>query len=269
MIRVAIDMTLRAGERVFRLDARFASDSQRVVIYGASGAGKSQMLKAIAGLARPDAGHIELAGRVLFDSVRGIDVPAQRRNVGYLFQDYALFPHLNVRQNIAFGLHRGLFNPPRAADSAALAYWLQAFGLEAVAHQVPGQLSGGQRQRVALARALIAEPAALLLDEPFAALDPALRVRMRAELDALQRRLAIPMLLITHDPEDAATFGGHVLTMADGSFVPEAASATSGNWKAGCGSRPAASSWAAPVVLRCWRRSTGTARSRRRRRRSA
>jgi molybdate transport system ATP-binding protein len=179
------------------------------------------MLKAIAGLARPDAGVIELAGRVLFDSARGIDVPARRRDVGYLFQDYALFPHLNVRQNIAFGLARGMFNPPRRADGAALAYWLDAFELAACAHQMPDQLSGGQRQRVALARALIAEPAALLLDEPFAALDPALRVRMRAELDALQRRLDIPMLMITHDPEDAATFGGHVLTMADGAIVEE------------------------------------------------
>ncbi|WBS04748.1 ATP-binding cassette domain-containing protein [Pseudoduganella sp. SL102] len=221
MIRVHIDATLRAGTRTFRLDARFTSDSQRVVIYGASGAGKSQMLKAVAGLVRPDAGHVELAGRVLFDSANGIDVPPQRRNVGYLFQDYALFPHLNVRQNIAFGLRRGLLNPPRNADGAAIAYWLEAFGLAPVALQLPDQLSGGQRQRVALARALIAEPAALLLDEPFAALDPALRVRMRAELDALQRRLDIPMLMITHDPDDAVAFGGHVLTMADGAILPE------------------------------------------------
>lgn len=222
MIRVDIDTTLRAGTRTFRLRASFASSSQRIVIYGASGAGKSQMLKAVAGLARPDTGHIELAGRVLFDSAKGIDISPQRRNVGYLFQDYALFPHLNVRQNIGFGLQRGLFNPPRSVDGARLAYWLDAFGLTAVAQQMPDQLSGGQRQRVALARALIAEPAALLLDEPFAALDPALRVRMRAELDALQRRLDIPMLMITHDPDDAVAFGGHELTMADGAIVAEA-----------------------------------------------
>jgi molybdate transport system ATP-binding protein len=221
MIRVDIRTTLRAGARTFELAAQFASASERVVIYGASGAGKSQMLKAVAGLARPDHGRIELGGRVLFDSARGIDVPPQRRNVGYLFQDYALFPHLNVRQNIAFGQRRGLFNPARDADDAAVAYWLEAFDLMAVALQMPDQLSGGQRQRVALARALIGAPAALLLDEPFAALDPALRVRMRGELDALQRRLAIPMLMITHDPEDAATFGGHVLTMADGRILEE------------------------------------------------
>ncbi len=221
-IRVNIRKTLRAGPRSFQLDAQFESDSKRVVIYGASGAGKSQMMKAIAGLSRPDSGVIELDGRKLFDSSSGIDVPARRRRVGYLFQDYALFPHLNVRQNIGFGLQRGWFNPAPRGEPEAVRYWLEAFGLSEVAHQKPSELSGGQRQRVALARALVAEPAALLLDEPFAALDPALRVRMRAELDTLQRRLDIPMLLITHDPDDAATFGGHILTMADGRVAGEA-----------------------------------------------
>ena len=220
-VHVEIRKALRAGPRSFQLDAQFASSSKRVVIYGASGAGKSQMLKAMAGLTRPDDGVIELAGRRLFDSAAGLDVPARKRRLGYLFQDYALFPHLNVRQNIGFGLLRGWFNPAARGEPAAVRYWLDAFGLGEVAHQRPAQLSGGQRQRVALARALVAEPDALLLDEPFAALDPALRVRMRAELDSLQRRLDIPMLLITHDPDDAATFGGHVLTMADGRVATE------------------------------------------------
>ena len=220
-MRIAIRKTLQAGARRFELDAQFQSDSKRLVIYGASGAGKSQLLKAIAGLVRPDAGLIELDGRRLFDSGAGIDLPARQRRVGYLFQDYALFPHLNVRQNIGFGLQHGWLNPRREATSVAVRYWLQAFSLEDVAHQRPAELSGGQRQRVALARALVAEPSALLLDEPFAALDPALRVRMRGELDRLQRRLDIPMLLITHDPEDAATFGGQVLTMAEGKVLPE------------------------------------------------
>lgn len=220
-IRIDIRKTLRAGPRTFQLDAQFESASKRLVIYGASGAGKSQMLKAIAGLSRPDSGVIELDGRRLYDSSARIDVPARQRRVGYLFQDYALFPHLNVRQNIGFGLQRGWFNPAPRGEPAAVRYWLEAFGLEEVAHQRPAELSGGQRQRVALARAIVCEPAALLLDEPFAALDPALRVRMRGELDALQRRLDIPMLLITHDPEDAATFGGQVLTMADGRVAGE------------------------------------------------
>ena len=220
-IQLDITKTLRSGAREFTLKARLQSDSRRVVIYGASGAGKSMLLKAVAGLITPDAGSIELGGRRLFDSAARINLPVQRRRVGYLFQDYALFPHLNVRQNIVFGLKQGWFNPAPRVDGGQLAYWLEAFQLQAVAQQFPSQLSGGQRQRVALARALIADPAALLLDEPFAALDPVLRVRMRGELDALQQRLNIPMLMITHDPEDARVFGGHVLTMADGAIIEE------------------------------------------------
>ena len=218
-IEVDINKTLRSGDREFSLRASFASDSQRVVIYGQSGAGKSQLLKAVAGLMTPDAGRIVVAGRTLFDSGAGIDVAARQRQVAYLFQDYALFPHLNVRQNIAFGLQRGWRNPLSRVDGEAVRYWLEAFELEEVAQQFPHQLSGGQRQRVGLARALAPHPAALLLDEPFAALDPALRVRMRAELDALQRRLAIPMILITHDPEDVQVFGDHVLRMENGSIA--------------------------------------------------
>ncbi|CAN7453281.1 ATP-binding cassette domain-containing protein [Pseudoduganella sp. LjRoot289] len=220
-IQLDITKTLRAGTRAFTLRARLRSDSRRIVIYGASGAGKSMLLKAVAGLITPDAGSIALDGRQLFDSAARVNLPVQQRRVGYLFQDYALFPHLNVRQNIVFGLQQGWLNPSRKAHGQKLDYWLAAFQLQAVAQQFPSQLSGGQRQRVALARALIADPAALLLDEPFAALDPALRVRMREELDALQRRLDIPMLLITHDPEDASVFGGHVLTMADGAILEE------------------------------------------------
>jgi molybdate transport system ATP-binding protein len=222
-MQIAIDIskTLRSGERTFQLDARFASAAQRVVVYGPSGAGKSQMMKALAGLMTPDRGRIELAGRVLFDAAAGVNVPARERNMAYLFQDYALFPHLNVRQNIGFGLQRGWRNPRAAVDGEAIRYWLQAFELEQVANQFPHQLSGGQRQRVALARALAPQPSALLLDEPFAALDPGLRERMRAELDALQRRFAIPMLIITHDVEDVRVFGEHVLHMEQGRIAEE------------------------------------------------
>lgn len=219
-IQVDIRKTLRSGARTFTLDAQFTSDSQRIVIYGPSGAGKSQLMKAVAGLMTPDAGRIALDGRCLFDRAGGVDLAPQQRQVGYLFQDYALFPHLNVRQNIAFGLARGWFNPHARADDAAVRHWLQAFELEHVAHQFPHELSGGQRQRVALARALVPDPQALLLDEPFAALDPSLRARMRSELDALQRRLAIPMILITHDPDDARAFGEHILRMEDGKIAP-------------------------------------------------
>ena len=219
---IDIRKTLRSGERVFQLNARFSAEGQRVVVVGASGAGKSQLLRAIAGLMRPGSGHVRIDGQTLFDAQQGINLPPQARNVAYLFQDYALFAHLSVRQNIAFGLARGWFNPRRNHASEAVDYWIDAFQLGEVAHQAPHELSGGQRQRTALARALVTQPRALLLDEPFAALDPGLRVMLRAELDALQRRLQVPMVLITHDPQDVAVFGEQVLQMRAGELVTEA-----------------------------------------------
>ncbi|MDB5742979.1 MAG: modC [Polaromonas sp.] len=213
---IAIRKKLQSGKRAFQLDVQLRSDCQRIVILGASGAGKSQTLKAIAGLTRPDSGHIRLGGTVLFDARAGIDLAPQARDLAYLFQDYALFPHLNVRQNVGFGLARGWRNPQASGPQAIVDHWLDAFGLAAVAHQFPDELSGGQCQRVALARALVAQPRALLLDEPFAALDLALRISMRSELDALQRRLQVPMLLITHDPEDARVLGDQVVELHEG-----------------------------------------------------
>lgn len=215
---IDISNTLRSGKRTFQLNVQLCSNSQRIVILGPSGSGKSLTLKAIAGLMTPDSGHIRLGGSTLFDAQAGINLAPQARNVAYLFQDYALFPHLNVRQNVGFGLARGWLNPHARDQHAAVDYWLDAFQLRPVAQQFPDELSGGQRQRVALARALVSRPQALLLDEPFAALDPALRVQMRSELDALQRRLQVPMILITHDPEDARVFGEQVLQLREGAI---------------------------------------------------
>ncbi|MBP9217867.1 MAG: ATP-binding cassette domain-containing protein [Sterolibacterium sp.] len=215
-VDLAVRKTLHSGGRQFVLDVRVQTASRRLVLFGPSGAGKSLTLKAVAGLLRPDEGHVRLAGETLFDAAQGIDLAPQQRHLGYLFQDYALFPHLTVRQNIASAWVRGWRNPRRNIHHERVDYWLAAMHLEAQAGQYPAELSGGQRQRTALARALVAEPRALLLDEPFAALDPALRARMRAELDALQRQLEVPMILITHDPEDAAWFGEEVVFLAQG-----------------------------------------------------
>ena len=215
-IELNIRKTLRAGERTFELDVAFASESRRVVLFGPSGSGKSVTLKAVAGLMTPDAGHIRLDGRTLFDAAQRINLPTQRRNVAYLFQDYALFPHLTVAQNIGFGLAQGCFNIRRPTAHPSVQKWMAAFELQAIAGSYPAQISGGQRQRVALARALVSNPDMLLLDEPFSALDLSLRERMRRELAELQQRLDVPMLLITHDPADVEALGDAVFEVEHG-----------------------------------------------------
>lgn len=215
-LSVHIRKRLCAAERVFHLDVGFSCTSQRIVLYGPSGAGKSLTMQAIAGLMTPDHGRIMLNDKVLFDAEAGINLSPRQRRLGYLYQDYALFPHLNVAQNIAFGLRRGCFNLRRPAAHPLVQRWLQAFALTTTANSYPAQLSGGQRQRVALARALAAEPGMLLLDEPFAALDLSLREHMRRELSDLQQQLEIPMLIITHDPADVAALGEVVFEIGDG-----------------------------------------------------
>jgi molybdate transport system ATP-binding protein len=219
--QVAIRKSLASGGHRFELDFAFTSDAERLVLFGPSGVGKSLTLKAIAGLMTPDSGRIDFEGRPLFDAASGLDLPARERRLGYLFQEYALFPHLTVRQNVAFGLTHGLFNPRRREVSAAVDRWLETLEIRSLAGRYPDQLSGGQRQRTALARALAAEPRALLLDEPFAALDASLRVRLRDELRELQSRLGLPILLITHDEADVAAFADDVVRIADGRAVAD------------------------------------------------
>lgn len=217
MIEVQIRKRISAK---FNLDVSFHSLSRNTVIYGPSGAGKSLTLQAIAGLQRPDSGRIAFQGQALF-AAGGPDVPARERGFAYLFQDYALFPQLTVAQNIAFGLQRGWLNPSarKAAALPAVQHWLERLELSSVPQQLPHQLSGGQRQRTALARALITQPRALLLDEPFSALDPALRGRLRESLQALLAELQIPLLMITHDPDDLALFGETQLQLREGRIV--------------------------------------------------
>jgi molybdate transport system ATP-binding protein len=216
---VSVRKSLESGGHRFELDLAISSNATRLVLFGPSGAGKSLTLKAIAGLLRPDQGRIALDGTALFDGQAGIDVPARDRRLGYLFQEYALFPHLTVRQNIAFGLDKGWRNPRRRVDAPAVDRWLETLELRALGDRSPHELSGGQRQRTALARALAAEPRALLLDEPFAALDTALRVKLRDELRDLQSRLGLPILLITHDEADVAAFADEVVRLEDGRAI--------------------------------------------------
>ena len=218
-IDVDIRKTLRSRGRDFTLDVKFSCADDLGVIFGASGAGKSLTLRAIAGLERPDAGRIVVGGRVLFDSLVGIDMPTRDRRVAYLFQDYALFPHLTVAENVGFGLKRWWERKLTIGAARRVAEILDAFELRGLDRAFPDQLSGGQKQRVALARALVQHPAVLLLDEPFAALDPLLRARMRQELVAAHTLFGVPMLVITHDPDDVAALAESVVVLERGNVA--------------------------------------------------
>ena len=215
MIDVDIQLTVSDGRRRFDLAVRFASDVPFAALYGPSGAGKTLTLQAIAGLLRPTQGHIRLDGRTLFDSAQKINVPTPQRRVGYLPQNYALFPHLSVQENIAFGLKSWRKRSLSVPEQTHIQTLLDGFGLATLAHSRPATLSGGQQQRVALARALACQPQVLLLDEPFAALHPALRQSLREELAQVRRQWGIPALMITHDVDD-------VLALADVAFVFDA-----------------------------------------------
>jgi molybdate transport system ATP-binding protein len=177
-----------------------------VALVGPSGAGKSTLLRTIAGLVAPRSGTLTVAGKTWFDRAQRIDVPADERPVGFLFQDYALFPHMTVRQNIEYARRR-------RADS-----YLDRFRIAHLADARPAALSGGERQRVALARALARDPQVLLLDEPLAALDTHTKASVRHELHELLDELRIPTVFVTHDFEDAAALAGRVGVIVDGTL---------------------------------------------------
>ena len=189
--------------RSFDLELALEVGRETVALVGPSGAGKTSVLRSIAGLARPARGTVACGGDVWFDAERRINRRPEERSVGFVFQEYALFPHLNVEQNVAFGGGR--------VDRL-----LWRLKIEHLARAKPSELSGGERQRVAIARALAREPRVLLLDEPMAALDPHTRGRVRAELHDLLRELALPAILVTHDFEDAAALADRVGVLVDG-----------------------------------------------------
>jgi molybdate transport system ATP-binding protein len=208
----------------FRLRADFAVAAGEVLgVLGPNGAGKTTLLRALAGLAPLSSGRISLGGTVLDDAGAGSFLPAEDRPVGLVFQNYRLFPHLSVRDNVAFaGRVRGASR--RAARTAA-APWLDRLGLAELAGRKPAQLSGGQAQRVALARALAAEPRLLLLDEPLAALDARTRPQVRTELAGHLAGFAGPALLVTHDPLEAMVLADRLLVLEDGRVVQQGAPA--------------------------------------------
>jgi molybdate transport system ATP-binding protein len=205
-----LDITKHVGD--FRLRLALHSGDEVTVLFGPSGAGKSLTLQMIAGLTAPDTGVIELNGRTLYDRARRINMPSRLRRVGYVFQNYALFPHLSVADNIGYGLQRFTASERKRRVTEAL----EVVQLSGLAARKPHQLSGGQQQRVALARALATEPEILLLDEPFAALDAPIRAELRWEFLALRRRLGVPAIFVTHDLEEAALLADRMAVLIDG-----------------------------------------------------
>ncbi|MBI4470631.1 MAG: ABC transporter ATP-binding protein [Acidobacteria bacterium] len=196
-------------EADLQLDTRRSSVT---VLFGPSGSGKTTVLRCLAGLERPEKGVIRYGDEAWFDAEHGIALPPQRRRIGYLFQEYALFPHLQVDENIGYGLGR----ESKRKRNSRVAELMELFRLQGLENRYPRQLSGGQRQRVALARAVAPTPRLLLLDEPLSALDNVARGHLRAELRQLLLKVGVPALVVTHDRIEAITLGDQLAVVIDG-----------------------------------------------------
>jgi len=199
-----LELDITVALRAFDVQIALSAGAETVALVGPSGAGKTTVLRAIAGLHRPSSGRIALGSDIWFDSARRIDRPPERRSVGLVFQEYALFPHLSVRANVAFG------------GRERVDELLERLGIAQLAREKPGRLSGGERQRVAVARALARDPSVLLLDEPLSALDAHTRAEVREQLADVLAELAIPALIVTHDYSDAAALAPRVGVVLDG-----------------------------------------------------
>jgi molybdate transport system ATP-binding protein len=202
-----IDLTLNRGGR--RITVRFGTRQRIVSLFGPSGAGKTSVLDMIAGLVRPTAGHINIAGETLFDGIHNCNLPPERRGVGYVLQDGRLFPHLSVRDNLLYGWR---LTPPERRW-LTLEEALDLLGIGQLLDRRPATLSGGEAQRVAIGRALLAGPRVLLLDEPLASLDHARREEIMGLLERIRDDLAIPILHVSHDRAEVDRLAGLVVPM--------------------------------------------------------
>src|SRR5712671_4575621 len=203
--------------RDFSLEAEFEAGAGITMLFGQSGSGKSTLLSCIAGLIVPDAGHIVLDAKVLFDSQHKVNIPARKRSVGYLFQNLALFPHLTVEQNVQYGLAK----VPAAVREKKVSTILESFRIAHLLAGKPNELSGGERQRVALARSLVTDPKVLLLDEPLTALDALTKSEIIADLRAWNASRRIPIVYVTHAQREVFALGERVLVMERGRIVAD------------------------------------------------
>jgi len=199
----------------FALDVSFLAESGVTILFGASGSGKTTILRCVAGLAQPDGGRIAIGDRMLFDGDSGVRVPVPHRRIGYVFQQLALFPHLTVADNIGYGL-AGM---PRAERRARVAEAAESFRIANLLERRPRQISGGEQQRTALARALVTNPDALLLDEPLSALDYAIQLHIMDDLRRWNRERRIPILYVTHSHREAFALGERLIALEQGRIL--------------------------------------------------
>jgi molybdate transport system ATP-binding protein len=235
-VTLTVDVRARVG--AFHLDARFEAAAGLTVVFGPSGAGKTRLLRLIAGLDTPTHGRIALGGTVFDDRGAGTSLRPHERHVGMVFQHPYLLPHRSVRSNVVLAVRDG----DRAQRRATADRWLEQVEATELAHRRPGQLSGGQQQRVALARALAGDPALLLLDEPFSALDLPVRQRLRGLVRELVDRTGVPTLFVTHDPDELAMLADQVL-LADHGTITTVTDVDGALGRLG----PAPTSWSRPV----------------------
>ena len=214
---VELRKTLPVAGNDFVLEVKFNLDAGITILYGPSGAGKTTLLDCIAGLTPPDAGRVVIADRTFFDCQRGTNLPVQRRRVGYVFQNLALFPHLSAEQNIAYGLADVEPSERRTKTSAIL----ESFRIAHVHDHKPSEISGGEQQRVALARALVTDPCVLLLDEPLAALDAITKAKIIDDLRAWNQMHRVPILYVTHTREEVFALGERVLVLDHGRIIAQ------------------------------------------------
>ena len=206
----------------FNVDLEYEFDSGVLVIQGESGAGKTTILNCISGLSRPDEGRISLGPRVVFDSTAGVDVPTRLRNVGYLFQNYALFPNMTVHQNIIYGIKNKREYSDKGKKEELLQYAndvMDTFGIAHLKKKHPHRISGGEKQRVALSRAIVTKPSLLLLDEPFSALDQQTKENVYEQFTAFKKNFRIPTILITHDSAESEMFADCRILIKSGKII--------------------------------------------------
>ncbi|MBU1054091.1 MAG: molybdenum ABC transporter ATP-binding protein [Proteobacteria bacterium] len=211
-----IDIHVEKKQGDFRISAAFASGETGITaLFGPSGAGKTSIINMVAGLLRPDKGHITIDGNCLFDSDNGINIPPEKRHIGYIFQEGRLFPHLSVLSNLTYGMR--LIKP--AKRFVKLDQVVELLGIENLLYRRPAKLSGGEKQRVAIGRALLTSPAILLMDEPLASLDETRKAEVLPFIIALTRNLSVPILYVSHDLEEIMTLADNVVLIEAGSAI--------------------------------------------------